>query len=445
MKLIALCLLITAVLPGQSSTNLFRVASPSIYFVETDIKAGTGFCVSSSGLVATSLHVVDGAKSIRLNQNQSHIMDSQASLASIDPIHDLALLQLSGHHCTPLRLGNSNSLEPGQRIFVIGNPLGNRALTSSMSDGLISGIRADESHGKVIQISAPISHGNSGGPVLDERGTVIGIVDFKLDGELLNFAIPSSELIKLLARPRSVVPSLESVSIGSHSKSVPALPDIVESIFSAAEKASGTCSMKDASWTENKYLRDGRVVLYKNWQRSDLASLFSYEAHKKTGEPVLVISGKNKDGTWTKVGTKLRTKPLEPEDIENHLVDNWYAFCPGVKSLWRDINVSDDTTLGVPAHKVRVTEPFFGATITFWFSKNSHLLIAREYLEKSASGATLTRDVYRDFRQIENVTIPFSQTTTFDGENPTYRSVISFQPNPGLPDYLFALPQLPPG
>ncbi len=438
MKLWCLILISTCCLLGQSSVTLFRKTSPSIYLLETDSGAGTGFCVSSNGLVATSLHVVDGAKTIAALQNGSKIIDSQVDVASRDEAHDLAVLQLSTHRCQPLKLETGRGLQPGQRIFVIGNPLGRRELTASISDGLISGIRTLDSHGEVIQISAPLSHGNSGGPVLDDGGSVVGIVAFKLSkGELLNFAIPASNLRTLLAsqsqastrQPKLLAPPAES--------SADELPEEVNRIFTESAKASGTCRMTDASWTSRVCARTGLCSSDKFWQRSDFREAHRYESHDGSGSPLIVLSGKNENGSWVQVGDRIERKPLSPEDIVSHLVDDWYAYCPGTASLWKDLKVYSDELAGEPTYRIAAKEPFYGASVTFWFRKKDYMLVAREYMNRSASGPVILRDNFLDFRRVGDVVVAFARYYAKDGKQTGFEFLDSFQPNVGLPDYIF--------
>jgi hypothetical protein len=106
---------------------------------------------------------------------------------------------LPGYDLPAVERENSNDLKVGERVTVIGNPLGEEALRSSVTDGVFSGLRDFGWGYKVIQMSAPISHGNSGGPVFSERGKVVGIAFLsRVDGENLNFAVPSNYLSGLL-------------------------------------------------------------------------------------------------------------------------------------------------------------------------------------------------------------------------------------------------------
>lgn len=166
---------------------------------------GSGFVVSADGLVASSLHVVEGAEAIRVKCGKGKFAD--ASLASFDREADLVVLRTTPTGSRPLRISDNSGDPPvGQGIYVIGNPEG---LESTMSSGLVSGMRQIGGV-RLIQISAPVSHGSSGGPVMLEGGEVIGVTLSQLaSGQNLNFAVPARQLKQLIrraydARPRTI-------------------------------------------------------------------------------------------------------------------------------------------------------------------------------------------------------------------------------------------------
>lgn len=108
---------------------------------------------------------------------------------------DLAILKVAGFDLPYLQLGNSNNVTPGDRLVVIGNPLGARELAASVSQGVVSGIRDLGDGFRTIQTDAAVSPGHSGSPMLSASGEVIGVTSFRLvSGESLNFAIPINYL-----------------------------------------------------------------------------------------------------------------------------------------------------------------------------------------------------------------------------------------------------------
>lgn len=153
---------------------------------------GSGF-VFRSGVVATNFHVVDGASRILVRRSGGE-ESFRAKLLKESRRVDLAILQVDGLAATPLAIGQSSSIAVGDSIFAAGNPKG---LEATFSDGLVSARRTLNGV-ELLQVTAPISPGSSGGPILDRQGRVIGIAVGKIEGgDLLNFAIPVSLLIAL--------------------------------------------------------------------------------------------------------------------------------------------------------------------------------------------------------------------------------------------------------
>ena len=154
---------------------------------------GTGFIIDARGIIATNHHVIGNATSVRVKLLDGTYATS-VELLSDNPHDDLALLQI--HIATPLhsvRMGNSDEVVVGERAVVIGNPLG---LEHTLSDGLVSARRRIEER-NMIQMTAPVSPGNSGGPVFDSHGSVIGITTAVVAmgyGQNLNLAVPSNQL-----------------------------------------------------------------------------------------------------------------------------------------------------------------------------------------------------------------------------------------------------------
>ena len=161
---------------------------------------GSGFFVRP-GYVATNYHVIVGAAKVHVNLVGRETAYSIQSIVATDEQHDLALLKVADLNSSPLPLGNSNTVQTGETIYVIGNPEG---LEGTFSKGIVSGIRRDGTN-IWIQIDAPISPGSSGGAVLNSSGQVIGIATAGhrgRDAQNLNFAVPSNYLKALLSEVR---------------------------------------------------------------------------------------------------------------------------------------------------------------------------------------------------------------------------------------------------
>ena len=164
---------------------------------EAQTTIGSGFFIHI-GYVATNYHVIKGQKQLYAKSVGDQRTYTIEEIVAIDEKHDLAILRISGPKPPILDLENSDEIEIGETIYTIGNPIG---LEGTVSRGIVSSIR-DFGSGTRIQIDAPISPGNSGGPVLNEKGKVIGI---SVSGyqeahtQNLNFAVPSNYLKALLS------------------------------------------------------------------------------------------------------------------------------------------------------------------------------------------------------------------------------------------------------
>jgi len=147
----------------------------------------SGFVVNSSGTIITNLHVIRGARKVTVKTPKGDVFD-QVRVRTFDARRDIAIIQIDGFGLPSLPLGNSDSVRVGDPVVLIGNPLG---LEGSVSSGVVSSVRALEAGTRVIQTDASANPGNSGGPLLNRRGDVIGILSFKLRGaENLNFVVP---------------------------------------------------------------------------------------------------------------------------------------------------------------------------------------------------------------------------------------------------------------
>lgn len=196
----------------QDLKQLFKQSHPSVFLLRvfdasgTEVGTGTGFLVKE-GVLATNHHVVDEAFRIEVVLADERTVHAAGVLAS-DAENDLALLKLPSVGVKPLPLETSSTLEPGDRVFVLGSPLG---LSGTVSDGIVAALRPKGlgsaagvggfEKTPLVQVTAPISPGSSGSPVLNARGAVIGVAVGQLSyGQNLNFAIPADTLIALMAR-----------------------------------------------------------------------------------------------------------------------------------------------------------------------------------------------------------------------------------------------------
>ena len=205
-----LAALIVAWIPAtgqaQELVELAKTLQASVVVLEVDAalgeprSTGTGFFVTRGGEIVTNYHVIQGAQSISARTHED-VRIAIDSVLAIDEENDLALLLAEPGDYIPLRLARSSTVETGSRVVVLGNPLG---LDFTLSEGIISAVRGAqerrESGPKVphLQISAPISFGSSGSPVMTLSGDVVGVVvSGFVDAQNLNFAIPVSALKEL--------------------------------------------------------------------------------------------------------------------------------------------------------------------------------------------------------------------------------------------------------
>ena len=172
---------------------------------------GSGFFVKSN-LIATNYHVIEGAAKGTAKLVGKYTTYNIEGVTATDKTNDLALLKVTAYGIKPLSLGDSDAVRIGATVYVAGNPKG---LEGTFSDGIISS-RRDKDTKERLQMTAPISPGSSGGPVINRKGEVIGISfagHQALDAQNLNFAIPSKYLKALLEQSKPAKP----LSQGKHS------------------------------------------------------------------------------------------------------------------------------------------------------------------------------------------------------------------------------------
>lgn len=173
--------------PGDFSKVIDGVIK-GVVSVNTDKSAGTGFIVHAGGYIITNYHVVQGARFIKVLGYDTNTYD--ATLVSSDAGNDLALLKITGlFHA--LTLAESGATHIGEKVIAIGNPLG---LSFTVTEGIVSALDRQGPNGmkSYIQTDVTLNPGNSGGPLIDNEGNVIGVNNYKLgDAEGLGFALDS--------------------------------------------------------------------------------------------------------------------------------------------------------------------------------------------------------------------------------------------------------------
>jgi S1-C subfamily serine protease len=186
-------LLRTTDLRANDIPEIVRKAKPAVVEIVTadargNILTGTGFFITSEGLLLTNYHVIKNARTLGARTPSGAYYPFTGDWIRL-PNVDIAMLKFNANDVPYLPLDSNAQVEEGQRVLVIGSPEG---LQGTVSDGLVAAIREN---GQYIQITAPISHGSSGSPVLNEQGQVIGVATSMLvDGQNVNFAISSAAI-----------------------------------------------------------------------------------------------------------------------------------------------------------------------------------------------------------------------------------------------------------
>ena len=210
---VLLLLYAISTVPAQTVPQVAQKALAATVYLEMQDKKGktlgigSGFFVQPN-LIATNHHVIEGAAKGTAKLVGKYTTYNIEGVTATDKANDLALLKVTAYGIKPLSLGDSNSVRIGETVYVAGNPKG---LEGTFSDGIISSLRNKDTKER-FQMTAPISPGSSGGPVLNRKGEVIGVsfAQYRaLDVQNLNFAIPSKYLKALLARSRPAKPLLQ--------------------------------------------------------------------------------------------------------------------------------------------------------------------------------------------------------------------------------------------
>ena len=161
--------------------------------IVTDISTASGFIITDDGYVVTNFHVLDGATFVQANtfDDKSFIVE----IVGIDELTDLALLKIEGNFGS-LEFADSDEVQTGEKVIAIGNPLG---LFLSVTEGIVSALKRTGPNNLdiYIQTDVALNPGNSGSPLINKNGKVIGMNNFKIGGaESLGFALESNKIIE---------------------------------------------------------------------------------------------------------------------------------------------------------------------------------------------------------------------------------------------------------
>jgi serine protease Do len=183
---------------GLAPDILFEKVSPSVWVVQTSDAQGRpvgrgSAVVTAPGRLVTNCHVLAKSNSFVVKRDN---VSYGATLEFPDPERDLCQIKVANFTAPPVELADIGKLRVGAKVYAIGNP---RGLEVTLSDGLISGLRkTDKDELEMVQTTAPISPGSSGGGLFDAEGRLVGITTALLrDSQNLNFAVPANWIVEL--------------------------------------------------------------------------------------------------------------------------------------------------------------------------------------------------------------------------------------------------------
>ena len=189
---------------GQQGFDPFSMPSTGV---------GSGFVFDASGLILTNHHVIEDASGDSIVVTFQDGTELPATVVSTDPDHDLAVIKVEASGLPTIEIGDSSALKVGQLVVAIGSPLG--TFTESVTSGILSATgrtievgspasRRTSTMTNLLQTDAAINEGNSGGPLLDATGKVIGVnVAVAASAQGIGFAVPIDEAAAIMAEARA--------------------------------------------------------------------------------------------------------------------------------------------------------------------------------------------------------------------------------------------------
>lgn len=178
---------------GEDFSGIINEVIKSVVSIRTGAGQGTGFIITNDGYIVTNAHVLKGMGEVQSITYESEMIETE--FIGQDLVLDIALLKIPGNPVA-LEFGDSDDVQIGEKVIAIGNPLG---LQFSVTEGIVSAVDRTGPNGldAYIQTDAALNPGNSGGPLINKQGEVIGINNFKAGGsENIGFALESNYIIE---------------------------------------------------------------------------------------------------------------------------------------------------------------------------------------------------------------------------------------------------------
>ncbi len=194
---------------GGDFSGIVGKVLESAVSISSNIGQGSGAIITDDGYIVTNFHVIQGAAASTIRAETNDGRTRSALMIGYDEGADIAVLKIEGNF-KALAYGNSRDAKVGQNVIALGNPAG---LDFSVTEGIISAFRETSNGITYLQIDVPINPGNSGGPLVNAKGEIIGINNFKLRGDFegLGFAINSNTVEditdEIISKHRSLVAS----------------------------------------------------------------------------------------------------------------------------------------------------------------------------------------------------------------------------------------------
>lgn len=410
--------------PALSAADVAAAALRSVVSILTldamgqPLARGSGFFIDN-GTVLTNYHVVRDAQRILVSHISGERRQVAATLTWTDEPRDLAILKPIGISGTPLKAADTKH-RVGDRVYVIGNPEG---FSGTFSEGIISAFRSLDGT-KYVQITAPISHGSSGSPVLDEDGRVVGIATaFIRDAQNLNLAVALDDA-DLVYLPFGVSNASKAREKGT------ALLDVALVAKGEKQRLEGvrdyTLRLKLVRMIEDRETKEEQICQYvlPDKQRIEWGPI-------GVQRMVIALDG---DSGWTQQAGK--TIDLWPEVIRdmrkemNHINAVFFLKLP--KSSTVDA-LPDEKVSGRPADVLLAIGPD-DFSMKLFFDKTSHLLLRSAYdtLDLSTGKKRQAEELYSDYKQLNGFWIPFSTSRFVDGLRVEQRSLTDLNVNSGL-------------